>query len=207
MTEGLPGGSCPLSEIMKDTKVDPIRSDPGQTTPSSSSAKERTKGSPGDSMADASEPKRKKRAILVVGIALLVLIGVGVGAAGYLGYIPIPGFTRHQKLPSNVVEEAEPGPVVKLSPLIVNLKEEGGRNYLRTIIVMEVGKKEWVEEVQSKMSRLMDMAILTLSDKRLEDLRDPESKEKLKRELLVKIHEHLDPKKIKQIYFDEFLYQ
>lgn len=158
-------------------------------------------------MADASEPKRKKRAILVVGIALLVLIGVGVGAAGYLGYIPIPGFTRHQKLPSNVVKEAEIGPVVKLSPLIVNLKEEGGRNYLRTIIVMEVGKKEWVEEVQSKMSRLMDMAILTLSDKRLEDLRDPESKEKLKRELLVKINEHLAPKKIKQIYFDEFLFQ
>ncbi len=158
-------------------------------------------------MAEESKVRGKKKFILISGIAFLVLIGGGIGGAGYLGYISIPGFTRHQKLPSDVAKQAEIGPVVKLSPLIVNLKEEAGRNYLKTIIVMEVGKKEWVEEVQSKMVRLMDMAILTLSDKRLEDLRDPESKEKLKSELLVKINEHLDSKKIKQIYFDEFLYQ
>jgi len=154
-----------------------------------------------------SKPKGKKRPVLIVGAALLVLIGIGVGGAGYFGFIPIPGFTGQQKPLSAVPKRAEVGPIVKLSPLIVNLKEEGGRNYLKTIIVMEVDKEEWVEEVQLKMTRLMDMAILTLSDKGLEDLRDPGSKEKLKQELLVKINEHLDSKKIKQIYFDEFLYQ
>ncbi|MGQ9646109.1 MAG: flagellar basal body-associated FliL family protein [Thermodesulfobacteriota bacterium] len=159
----------------------------------------------GDPVKKEPKPRGKRRSVWIAGAAFLALFGIG--GAGYFGVIPIPGFTRQQTPSSDAQKMAEPGPVVKLSPLIVNLKEEGGRNYLKTIIVMEVGKKAWVEEVQSKMPRLMDMAILTLSDKRLADLRDPESKEKLKQELLVKINEHLDSKKIKQVYFDEFLYQ
>ena len=151
------------------------------------------------------KPRGKRRSVWIAGAAFLALLGIG--GVGYFGLIPIPGFTRQQTQPLDVQKTAEPGPIVKLSPLIVNLKEEGGRNYLKTIIVMEVGKKAWVEEVQSKMPRLMDMAILTLSDKGLADLRDPESKERLKQELLMRINEHLDSKKIKQIYFDEFLYQ
>jgi len=197
---------------MDDAKNDPIRSNPVQTMPGSSSSKngesiDRGKGRPGGSVKGESKPKGKKRRVLIVGLSLLLLIGIGVGGAGYFGVIPIPGFTGQPKPPSVVPQQAEVGPIVKLSPLIVNLREEGGRNYLKTIIVMEVDQKEWVEHVQSKMTQLMDMAILTLSDKGLEDLRDPASKEKLKQELLVKINEHLDSKKIKQIYFDEFLYQ
>ena len=73
-------------------------------------------------------------------------------------------------------------------------------------IVLEVEKKE-AEEIQSKMPLLMDAAILTLCDKRLEDLKQPEAKDHLKQELLTKMNQHLEPKRIKRIYFDEFLYQ
>ena len=97
--------------------------------------------------------------------------------------------------------------MVKMAPLIVNLREEGGRNYLKATILLEVGKKDWVEAVQSKMSVLTDVAISTLSEKRLEDLKPPESKEKIKEELLGRMNTCLDPKKVVRIYFDEFLYQ
>jgi flagellar basal body-associated protein FliL len=38
-------------------------------------------------------------------------------------------------------------------------------------------------------------------------LRRPELREELKKELLRKANRHFPSKKIKQIYFDEFLYQ
>jgi flagellar basal body-associated protein FliL len=102
---------------------------------------------------------------------------------------------------------AEIGPMVKMSPLIINLKEESGHHYIKASIVLEIGQKDWIEEVQSRVPLLTDLAILTLSDKRLEELKSSGAKENLKKELLMKVNQSLDSLKVKQIYFDEFLYQ
>jgi len=87
------------------------------------------------------------------------------------------------------------------------LKEESGRHYIKTTIVLEVGKPEWLEEVRSKVPLLTDLAILTLSDKQLKELRNIEAKENLKKELLTQINQALGSPKVAQIYFDEFLLQ
>jgi flagellar FliL protein len=134
------------------------------------------------------------------------LIGGGVGAAIYLGWISIPGFSSTEKT-AVIPTHLKMGPMLKISPLVINLKEEGGRHYVKTTIVLEVGQKEWVEEVQSRIPLLTDLAILTLSDKRLEDLRNSAAKENLKKEILLKVNQALDSPKVNQIYFDEFLYQ
>lgn len=130
-------------------------------------------------------------------------------AVSQLGWISIPGLSYGKKMePSKIVaEEKEIGPTVKLSPMIINLKEEGGRNYLKVIIILEITKKDWLEEVKSKTTPLTDIAILTLSDKRMEELKASDSKEKLKQELLTKMNQYFQTQKIKRIYFDEFLYQ
>jgi flagellar basal body-associated protein FliL len=139
-------------------------------------------------------------------VAGFVLLGGGMGAALYLGWLSIPGFSLTKK---NTVVSPSPeiGPMVKMSPLIINLKEESGHHYIKASIVLEIGQKEWVEEVQSRVPLLTDLAILILSDKRLEELKSSGAKEKLKRELLMKVNQSLDSLKVKQIYFDEFLYQ
>ncbi len=104
-------------------------------------------------------------------------------------------------------ERMEIGAAVKLAPLVINLREESGRHYLKVTVVLEVLKKDWVEEVNKRMSSMTDTILLTLSDKQLQDLKRPESKEELKKELLTRINEHFDRQKISRIYFDEFLYQ
>ena len=134
-----------------------------------------------------------------------------------LGWIHVPGLPSPPKTqpsspsaaqpPPLASEKQEMGHVVKLSSLVTNLKEESGRNYLKTTIVLEVEKKAEVEEIQAKMSVLTDAAILTLSDKRLEDLKQPEAKDRLKQELLARMNQHLEPKKVTRLYFDELLYQ
>jgi flagellar basal body-associated protein FliL len=153
-----------------------------------------------------------KKSIFLLGLVTMVLLGGAAVVGSRLGWLPIPGLSAGPKPgpkaePPPAVEKQEMGQVVKLSSLVTNLKEENGRNYLKTTIVLEVEKKGEVEEIQSKMSILMDAAILTLSDKRLEDLKQPEAKDHLKQELLTKMNQHLEPKRIKRIYFDEFLYQ
>jgi flagellar basal body-associated protein FliL len=152
-----------------------------------------------------------KKSIFLLGLAAIVLLGGAAVVGSRLGWLPIPGLSAGPKPgpkaePPPAVEKQEMGQVVKLSSLVTNLKEENGRNYLKATIVLEVEKKE-VEEIQSKMPLLTDAAILTLSDKRLEDLKQPEAKDHLKQELLTKMNQHLEPKRIKRIYFDEFLYQ
>jgi flagellar basal body-associated protein FliL len=57
------------------------------------------------------------------------------------------------------------------------------------------------------MPSLTDMMILTLGDKKLEELRKPENRNNLKKELLDKANQQFPSVKIKQIYFDEFLFQ
>jgi flagellar FliL protein len=100
-----------------------------------------------------------------------------------------------------------PGPMVKLTPLVINLNEASGRHYIKTTIVLEIGQKEWVEEVEKRLPSLADMVISTLCDKRLEDLRRPQSREEIKKEILARAQKTLQSPKIKQVYFDEFLFQ
>jgi len=100
-----------------------------------------------------------------------------------------------------------PGPMLKLAPLVINLNEAGGRHYIKTTIVLEIGQKEWVDEVEKRIPSLADMVISTLCDKRLEDLKRPQSREEIKREILARAQKTLQSTKIKQVYFDEFLFQ
>lgn len=147
-----------------------------------------------------------KKLIVIFGMGGLILL-VGSVAAWQLGLFSKPGSSSGAKPESSVTQQAEMGPTVKLSPMVINLKEETGRSYLKATIILEMEKKDGVEEVNKRISSLTDMVILTLSDKRMEDLKEPESKEKLKQEILSIMNQHLPPKTIRQIYFDEFLYQ
>jgi flagellar FliL protein len=133
-------------------------------------------------------------------------LGGSVVAGSQLGWIHLPFLSPKSKAEPPPAKKQEMGQVVKLSALVTNLKEEGGRNYLKATIVLEVEKKEAAEEIQSRMSVLMDVAISILSERRLEDLKLPEAKDRMKQELLAKMNQYLE-QKITRIYFDEFLYQ
>jgi len=99
------------------------------------------------------------------------------------------------------------GPVIKMSPLVVNLNEPSGRHYLKTTIVLELSRMEWVEEVQQQIPCLTDMMIMTLGDKKLADMQNPQIKDEIRKELLAKTQRTPAGGMIKQIYFDEFLFQ
>ena len=101
----------------------------------------------------------------------------------------------------------EGGNTIKMNPMVVNLNEPSGRHYLKTTVILEVGKKEWVEEVQKQIPSIMDVMIMTLGDKKLAELQTPQSKDEIRKELLAKAQKTPAGSMIKHIYFDEFLFQ
>jgi len=174
-------------------------------------AKER-KGTPAEVPRLEEKGRTKKFAfkkIIILGLAGVILIGGGLGAAAYMGFIPIPLPFLSSPEPAAEKPPAPQaiGPMVKISPLVINLKEERRRHYVKAKIVLEVAKAEWAEEVNSRVPLITDLIILTLADKRLADLRAPDAKENIKKELLGKFNQALRGEKIRQIYFDEFIYQ
>ena len=194
--------------MAKQTKIDLIKLDPNDPPKGSPPGPEGEEAKAEESAPGAKKILLIKKSILLLGLAAIVFLGGSAVMASRLGWIHIPGLSSPgpKAAAPPPVEKQEMGQIVKLAALVTNLKEENGRNYLKATIVLEVDKKE-VEEVQAKMTILTDAAILTLSDKRLEDLKQPEAKELLKQELLTKMNRHLEPKRINRIYFDEFLYQ
>ena len=144
---------------------------------------------------------------LILPIVIMVIVLSLAAAALQMGWLVIPGLSNGSKAESSGFEKEEMGPTIKLNPLIINLKDENGRSYLKTTIVLEVDRKNQLEEVKKMLSLLTDMVIVTLSDKRLEELKQPESKENLKSELLSKMNQPFPSKMIKRVYFDEFLYE
>jgi flagellar FliL protein len=192
--------------MAKETRIDLIKVGAEEKKRSSASIREGDVVSSPDPKLEGSKIKRIKKT-LIFGMAGLVFLCGSVGAAWKLGWMTLSGPSHGKKPGSPISEGSEIGPTVKLAPLTLNLKEASGRNYLKVTIVLEIGKKDWFEEIQSRMPTLTDMVIVTLCDKGLEDLRHPEAKEQLKQELLAKMNQHLGSNKIKRIYFDEFLFQ
>lgn len=158
--------------------------------------------------AQAAAVNNKKKKFLKLGIILILLLLSGGGFVFYFQVIEIPFGAKNKKAKANEPpKEISVGPMIKLSPLIINLNEKEGRHFLKVTLVLEAEKGKWVEEIQAKTSQLTNMIIIHLSDKKLLDIHQREAKENLKKELLEKIAKILGGPKVKQIYWEEFIYQ
>jgi flagellar protein FliL len=192
---------------MKETKIDLVAKD---FTPKSDAANLPPEAAkrplPPKTKKDSSTAK--KRPLLLYGIiGLALILGGGITLAFLQGWISLPAKGQGQKPGSGNLHASTIGPMLKISPLVINLKEERGFHYIKTTIVLEMQGIQELEEMKARLSSITDMVILTLGDKRFEDLKEPIAKENLKKELLAKANQLMGNAKIKQIYFDEFIYQ
>lgn len=139
----------------------------------------------------------------------IILFGLVIIGLEFLGYISLFGLVKKDKdkLPTTIEKKEEIGPIINMQPMTINLKEEDGSHYLRIKIAIEVSDKKWVEEVQSKMSILNDLIIMIICEKELNDLKVSGFKDQIKEELLKEMNYYFQPGQLRQIFFEEFLYQ
>jgi flagellar FliL protein len=102
-------------------------------------------------------------------------------------------------------QESEVG--ADLDVFVVNLAGSGPGRYLRTTLSLGVKDEHEKEYVKEFSGPIRHAVIMFLSEKKVEDLLDPEGKRKLRAELSKQINATIGKKMVTNVYFKEFLIQ
>ena len=150
------------------------------------------------------------------------LAGVLAAGAGVYFLKPdlIPGLARSDEAMGNETKkegkdakkggkekkhEAEVG--ADLDVFVVNLVGSGQGRYLRTILSIGVKDTHEKERLKDFMGPIRHAVIMYLTERKVEELSDPEGKERLRQALHQQINEAIGEKMVSSVYFKEFLIQ
>ncbi len=146
------------------------------------------------------KPSKKKFYFLLV-VALLLFLG---GALTYLLFADDPGDAAS---PPKADHRSGTGAMMALEPFLVNLADADSRRYLKIKLDLEVDQEKTLKELEKAMPRLRDAVILLLSSKTYGDLNSAEGKRRLKEEILKQLASISGEKKIRNVFFTEFVAQ
>lgn len=175
-------------------------------------APEAEEGAKGQEQKEGEEqaPKGGMLKWIIIGVAAVVVLGGG-GFAGWWFFLrsPAPATAKagEQKPGAPAGGAAVAGPIIPLTPFIVNLADPGGRRYLKITVEIELDKREGEAEFKGRVPEVRDQVILALSGKTFQQLQGGAGKQVLREELTARMNTILKTAKIKSIYFTEFVVQ
>ncbi|MTI80185.1 MAG: flagellar basal body-associated FliL family protein [Firmicutes bacterium] len=113
------------------------------------------------------------------------------------------------KPPANAEPEPPKLTSTEFGEMLVNLADPSGAHYLRFTAVLEYPEEEeeLALEIKEEKHILQHTVITLLRSKTLEDVKPPDSIEKVQREMTEAINKKLEHGKITRIYFTEYLTQ
>jgi len=95
-----------------------------------------------------------------------------------------------------------------LEVFVVNLASSGqGGRYLRTTLSLGVKSEHEKERIKEFTGPIRHAVIMYLTERKVEELLDPQGKESLRHALHEQINEAIGDKMISSVYFKEFLIQ
>jgi flagellar FliL protein len=147
-------------------------------------------------------PKRsKKKLILLAVLGTLLIVG---GGLTYLFLTDDPG--EASALQPAEVQQAG-GATMVLEPFLVNLADLETRRYLKIKMEVEVEGEKVIKELEKSVPRIRDALILLLASKTYSDLGTADGKLRLKEEILQQLAKVPGGKKIRNVFFTEFVAQ
>ncbi|MCF6216540.1 MAG: flagellar basal body-associated FliL family protein [Emcibacter sp.] len=164
-----------------------------------------------DDLADGLEQKKTsgKKIIIIVAVAVLVLILGGAAAFFFLsGGEEEHAIDLENGGQESELAEAEPRELLflELEPMLVNLDTAGGKpKYLKLTISLEVDQQASLDELTTKMPRIIDQFQTYLRQLRIEDLNGSAGMFRLKEELLIKVNDAVYPTRVNDVLFKEML--
>jgi flagellar FliL protein len=162
----------------------------------------------------------KKLIIIIVGV--LVLLGGGGAGVYFLQPDLLPESIRPKSKDgehAGAAGAAEKGKKAKqeehghevaadLDVFVVNLAGSGQSRYLRTMLSLGVEDEHKKEKIKELSGKIRHSVIMYLTERKVEELADPEGKNKLREALHKQINEAVgDNKLVTNVYFKEFLIQ
>jgi flagellar basal body-associated protein FliL len=95
-----------------------------------------------------------------------------------------------------------------LDVFVVNLAGSGPSRYLRTTLSLGVKDEHEKEKIKDLSGKIRHAVIMYLTERKVEELLDPEGKNKVRQALQKQIAEAIgDDKLVSNVYFKEFLIQ
>jgi flagellar FliL protein len=143
--------------------------------------------------------------------AMLGLLVLNLGATGFVVFKLLTAQPAEAAVPAHPAAPKETtaeitGPIVGLEPFVVNLDEPGTSRYLKLTLQIEVAPK--AEEVLAKSKELVRDTVLSyLSGLHLKDTLGAEAKDKIRKDLLVRLGKLLGPDKLRRMFFQDFVVQ
>jgi flagellar FliL protein len=155
--------------------------------------------------------------IIIIAVGVLVLLG-GAGAGVYFlkpdllpeSIRPIDKNAVHAKgeVKEKKEEKVEHEVGADLDVFVVNLAGAGPSRYLRTILSLGLKDEHEKEKIKELSGKIRHAVIMYLTERKVEELVDPEGKNKLRAELHKQIGAAVGDKKlVTNVYFKEFLIQ
>lgn len=158
----------------------------------------------------------KGKLILIAG-GLAVLLGGGAGSAWMLGLFGGQPATAAahagQEAPASS-GHGSPAPAAKtaafvdLPDVIVNLQPSGSRmRFLKLKVSLEVSGESEAEAIRALTPRIMDSFQLYLRALAVEEVQGAAGMQRLKEEMLARVHRAVEPRRIEDVLFREMLVQ
>lgn len=151
--------------------------------------------------------KKSKKKLIIIAVILLVLIGGGVA-----GFLLMSGKSEEHKEEEIALDE-HGNPVnnsvyYTLPQFLVNLNATGkSQVFLKTTVILEVGKQSDIPYIESNMPRLVDGINTYLRELRSSDLAGSAGIQRLREEILLRVNKTIAPVEVKDVLFKEIIVQ
>jgi flagellar basal body-associated protein FliL len=151
-----------------------------------------------------------KKVIIIAAGALTGVLGAGAGVYFFKPEL-LPGWvgSEHaaESAPSEGKEKKQSEVGADLDVFVVNLASSGQGRYLRTTLSLGVKDAHEKEKIKEFVGPIRHAVIMYLTERKIDELIDPEGKEKLRQALHEEINEAIGEKMVSNVYFKEFLIQ
>ncbi len=176
-------------------------------------------------MAEEEEPAEAKAAGGGGGGGKILLILGAVNTLGLLGlaaFVVLGGGGQAPMSPEEGMAQAEmdqtaaaraqgptgePGPMMEIGPLVVNLREPTGDRYLKVKLQLELDSEDTRAEVEPRMSQIRYQITMLLSGQRVADVQGPESMEALRKAMIRRVNASLSKGRVVGVWPDEWIVQ
>lgn len=162
-----------------------------------------------ESTEEAKPAGSKKLIIIIAGIVALLLI-----VAGTLFFTPLGNnlFGKGEDETSHDEEKQEIDitkvDFVTLPEILINLRSADGRSsFLKTTFILEAPNEEVSKKIDKLKPLLIDQIQIYLRELEVEDLRGSAGMQRIRQELINRTNALLNPEKINNVLFKEFLVQ
>ncbi|TFG90109.1 MAG: hypothetical protein E4H15_08200 [Syntrophobacterales bacterium] len=166
---------------------------------------EKDKDKEQDKEVEKAPTKGKGRIIKWIAILIVVVV---LGVAGFLGWNYYANRTPPDKEPGKEQAEIQLiGSVWSMGAMVVNLMDNNGERYLKTVINVELTSQDCIGELELLRPKIIDTILDLLSSKRYQDIMGFAGKQRLRDEIAIRMNNYLTKGQVKMVYFTEFIVQ